>query len=86
MSISDVCDRAVSALLFITKGQLFIDGNKRTSAIYTNHVLISAGAGFRAILEENVPDYKQLLVDYYETDEAATVRKFLLDQCLARLG
>lgn len=85
LAIEDVYDRAVAALLFVTKKQLFIDGNKRTSVIFANHILISQGAGLIAISEECVPEYKKLLIGYYETDERGAITEFLCNKCLTRI-
>lgn len=85
MDIGNTYDKAVSALLFITKKQLFIDGNKRTSVIFANHILISQGAGLIAVPDEDIPEYKRLLIGYYETGETAAINHFLFDKCLTRL-
>lgn len=81
----DVFIRAVNALLFVTKKQLFIDGNKRTSVIFANQILISSGAGLIVIPEEYVPEYKKLLIDFYESDKRDNITNFLLDKCLIKL-
>ena len=52
-----------------------------TSVIYSNHYLISHGEGFLVIPEEHVPEFKQLLVDYYEGDNDSIIRKFLKENC-----
>lgn len=75
----------INALLFVTKKQLFIDGNKRTSVIFANHILISNGAGLIVIPEDNVPEYKKLLIDYYETDRTEEIKRFLYNKCLTKL-
>ena len=85
LAINDIYDKAVTALLFVTRNQLFIDGNKRTSVIFANHILISQGAGLIVVPEENVPVYKQLLIGYYETNESSAIKQFLFDKCLTRL-
>lgn len=85
LAIEDVYDRAIAALLFVTKKQLFIDGNKRTSVIFANHILISQGAGLIAIPEECVPEYKKLLISYYETDEREAITEFLCNKCLTKI-
>lgn len=85
LAIEDVYDRAIAALLFVTKKQLFIDGNKRTSVIFANHILISQGAGLIAIPEEYVPEYKKLLIGYYETDERGAITEFLCTKCLTKI-
>ncbi|MFU0538321.1 hypothetical protein ACMZ79_01330 [Gardnerella vaginalis] len=39
-------------------------GNKRASVIFANHYLISHGKGLLVITENNVPEFKKLLVEY----------------------
>ena len=41
-------------------------GNKRASVIFANHYLISHGKGLLVITENNVSEFKKLLVGYYE--------------------
>ncbi len=81
----DVYERAINALLFVTKKQLFIDGNKRTSVIFANHILISNGTGLIVIPEEKVSEYKKLLIGYYETDNTREIKHFLYKECLTEL-
>lgn len=81
----DIYERAINALLFVTKKQLFIDGNKRTSVIFANHILISNSAGLIVIPEDNVHEYKKLLNVYYETDKIEEIKQFLYNQCLTKL-
>jgi len=85
LSIDDVYDKSVTALLFVTRKQLFIDGNKRTSVIYANHILISQGAGLIVVPEDDVTEYKELLLDYYETNDPISIRRFLFGKCLTKL-
>ena len=85
LSIGDIYDKAVTALLFVTRKQLFIDGNKRTSVVYANHILISQGAGLIVVPEEDVSAYKSLLIDYYESNEPTAIKRFLFDKCLTKV-
>lgn len=85
LEMTDVYQKAVSSLLFITRGQLFIDGNKRTSVIFANHILISQGAGLIAIPEDEVSEYKKLLITYYETNDASPISEFLHEKCLTKI-
>ena len=39
-------------------------GNKRASVIFANHYLISHGKDLLVITENNVPEFKRLLVEY----------------------
>ena len=59
-------DKAVSLCLYSMKTQIFIDGNKRAAVIYANHYLISHGEGFLVIPEGHVPEFKKLLIAFYE--------------------
>ena len=83
----DCIDRAVSALLYVMKKQLFLDGNKRTAVIFANHILISGGKGLIVIPAELVSEYKKLLINYYEdkTDGENCIRNFLLEKALLQL-
>ena len=74
-------DRAVEALLYVKKKQLFLDGNKRTAVIFANHILIKNAAGLIVIPAERVDEYKKLLIHYYETDEKAEIVNFLKEKC-----
>lgn len=85
LSIADIYKKAIKALLFVMKRQLFIDGNKRTAVIFANHILISNGAGLIVIPDENVTEYKRLLIEYYETDNANQIVAFLENKCLTKL-
>lgn len=82
---TDVYTKAIQALLFVTKKQLFIDGNKRTSVIFANHILISHGAGLIAVPKEKGAEYEKLLIEYYETDQSEEIATFLRDECLTKL-
>ena len=62
----DVIDVAIKLCLYCMKTQIFLDGNKRASIIFANHYLISHGGGILVIPEKEVPEFKSLLVRYYE--------------------
>ncbi len=83
----DHVDMAVSALLFVMKKQLFLDGNKRTAVLFANHILISHCKGLIVIPAELVSEYKKLLIDYYEgkPDSENNIRAFLMEKALLRL-
>ena len=62
----DPVDIAIKLCLYCMKTQIFSDGNKRASVIFTNHYMISKGQGLIVIPESHVPEFKRLLVAYYE--------------------
>ena len=78
--IDDV-DRAIELLLYTMKKQVFIDGNKRTAVIYSNHYLISKGKGIIAIPAELTQEFKDLLIPYYEGKDEIKIRKFIKEKC-----
>ena len=74
-------DTAISLCLYSMKTQIFLDGNKRAAVIYANHYLIAHGNGFLVIPETHVPEFKKMLVDYYEGKNDAFIRGFLKENC-----
>ncbi len=77
----DDVDRAIELLLYTMKKQVFIDGNKRTSIIYSNHYLISKGKGIIAIPAELTEEFKDLLIPYYEGKDEKQIKKFIKEKC-----
>lgn len=74
-------DNAVALCLYTMKTQIFNDGNKRAAVIFANHYLISKGEGFIAIPEDDVPEFKRLLVAYYEDRDNGEISDFLKNGC-----
>ena len=77
----DDVDRAIELLLYTMKKQVFIDGNKRTSVIYSNHYLISKGKGIIAIPAELTEEFKDLLIPYYEGKDEKKIKQFIKEKC-----
>ena len=84
-SSKTIIDTAIELLLYVTRKQMFIDGNKRTAVIFANHYLISKGKGLIVIPVEKVEEYKKLLIEYYETNNKKEIIKFLKDNCYYKL-
>lgn len=80
-SEKDSIDIAIELCLYCMKTQIFIDGNKRASVIFANQYLIAHGQGFLVIPEKEVPEFKQLLVKYYEGKESHIIKEFLKEKC-----
>ena len=72
---------AIKLCLYCMKTQIFMDGNKRASVIFANHYLISHGGGVLVIPEKEVPEFKRLLVKYYEGEEYSIIATFLKERC-----
>ena len=74
-------DKAIELLLYTMKKQIFIDGNKRTSVIYSNHYLISRGKGIIVIPAELTNEFKDLLIPYYEGKDTKKIKEFIKEKC-----
>ena len=77
----DAINIAIRLCLYCMKTQIFLDGNKRASVIFANHYLISHGGGFLVIPEKEVPEFKRLLVKYYEGEDISVIAAFMKERC-----
>lgn len=75
-------EKAITLCLYCMKTQIFNDGNKRASVIFANHYMISQGAGLLIIPEREVPDFKRLLVAYYEDKDQGEIMDFMKEKCI----
>ena len=78
-------DRATELLLYVMKKQIFIDGNKRTSVLFSNHYLISKGKGIIVIPAELTDEFKNLLITYYEEKDEKRIKKFIKEKCYMKI-
>ena len=74
-------DIAIELCMYCMKTQVFKDGNKRASVIFANHYLIAKGNGFLVIPEKEVPEFKKLLIEYYEGTPLEIIGAFLRSKC-----
>ena len=79
-SMEDI-DIAIELTLYCMKTQIFIDGNKRATIIFANHFMIGRGIGLLVVPESMVPEFKTLLVAYYEGRNEDEIKGFLKDKC-----
>lgn len=77
---------AVKLCLYCMKTQIFLDGNKRAAVIFANHYLIAHSGGFLVIPEKEVPEFKRLLVRYYEGEDTAVIGTFMKERCWKTMG
>lgn len=80
-----VINTAIKLCLYCMKTQIFLDGNKRASVIFANHYLISHGGGFLVIPEKEVPEFKRLLVKYYEGEDITVIADFMKKYCWKKI-
>ena len=82
---SEAIDVAIELCLYCMKTQVFLDGNKRAAVIFANHYLIAHGGGFLVIPEKEVPEFKKLLVKFYEGEDIAVISTFMKERCWKQL-
>ena len=75
-------EKAITLCLYCMKAQIFNDGNKRAAVIFANHYMISQGAGMIIIPEKEVPEFKRLLVAFYEGNDNGEIVDFMKANCI----
>ena len=69
-------------MLYGMRSQLFWDGNKRTSNICANKIMIQNGAGIIKVPENKIEQFNVLLTDFYNTNEKEKIKKFIFENCI----
>lgn len=69
-------------MLFGMRSQLFWDGNKRTSLISANKILIQNGKGILMVQDKNLKEFSQLLTQYYDINQSEKIEEFLYNHCI----
>lgn len=75
-------DKALEVFTWGTRGQYFWDGNKRTSLMLANKILISAGTGIMTITDKYMEQFNVLLLEYYNTGKSSELKRFLYDNAI----
>ncbi len=81
-SISNTTERALTMMLWLMRSQPFQDGNKRVASMICNKILIQDGKGIMTIPVELDGKFKEMLVQYYETNDMSELKKWVYDNCL----
>ena len=80
--ISNITERAIEYMLYGMRTQLFWDGNKRTSTICANAIMIRNGKGIIKVADKNLKEFNELLTEYYTTNEKQKIKQFIYDNCI----
>lgn len=75
-------DKALEAFAWGARGQFFWDGNKRTSLMLANKILVSSGAGIMTITDKYMERFNERLLGYYNTGEAEELKQFLYENAI----
>ncbi len=75
-------DKALEAFTWGARGQFFWDGNKRTSLMLANKILVSSGSGIMTITDKYMEQFNTLLLNYYNTGESEELKQFLYENAI----
>jgi len=78
----NVTESALDYYVWAMRSQLFWDGNKRTSNICANKLLIENGKGILMVKEEHLNEFHVHLSEFYESNDSRQLKHFLYDKCL----
>ncbi|MFV5899985.1 Fic family protein [Enterococcus faecalis] len=78
-------EKALKLFLFISKNQIFWDGNKRTALLTANKIMFDHGLGLLSIPETVFEKFNELLSVYYNSEEDRNSEKimdFMYSNCI----
>jgi len=78
-------EKALRLFLFITKNQIFWDGNADTSLLITNKIMFSNGLGLLSIPKKVFMKFNELLSKYCNSNllvDESNIISFLFEQCI----
>lgn len=75
-------EKAIKLMFYLMRSQIFWDGNKRTSMIVANKIMIENGCGIITIKEEYISEFNKLLTDFYNTNDMTKLKQFIYDNCI----
>ena len=82
LQIKSPTERAIEYMLYGMRKQLFWDGNKRTSTICANKIMIENGAGIIKVPDTKLEKFNVLLSDFYTTNDNSKIKNFIYDNCI----
>ncbi len=83
--IEDIELKALKYFCYVTRTQMFIDGNKRVAQLMANKVLIENNIGIFQIPIEKLEEFKMLLIEFYETNSDEKIIEFMKEFCIRRV-
>jgi len=77
-----ITEISLDLMLYTLRNQTFLDGNKRTSMLLANKLLIENGKGILSIPNELKNEFAKLLIEFYETNNSDKIKIFLYENCI----
>lgn len=82
LKVPNATERAIEYMLYGMRAQLFWDGNKRTSTICANKIMIENGAGIIKVPDSKLEEFNRLLSEFYTTNDTSKIKSFLYENCI----
>lgn len=82
LKIENITERSLNLMFYLMRSQIFWDGNKRTSMIVANKLLIENGCGIITVRENDINEFNTLLTEFYNTNNKDKIIKFLYNKCI----
>ena len=82
LKIKNATERAIEYMLYGMRKQLFWDGNKRTSTICANRIMIETGCGIIKVPDTKLQEFNTLLSEFYTTNNKENIKKFIFNNCI----
>ena len=80
--IENSTERAIEYMLYGMRKQLFWDGNKRTSMVVANKIMIENGAGIIKVADDYLEEFNKLLSEFYTTNDNRKSKEFIFEHCI----
>jgi Fic family protein len=81
-AIQSHTEQAIVTMFKLMKAQLFWDGNKRTSMLAANKLMIQNGCGIISVPNEKLEEFNVIMSDYYTNDTLDNAVDFVYDNCI----
>ena len=81
-SSKTITDRAITIMCYLMRTQFFNDGNKRTSMLFANKILIEDGKGIISVPVDQDVEFGNKILEFYETNDNTELKQFIYDECL----
>ena len=82
LKIKNATERAIEYMLYGMRKQLFWDGNKRTSTICANKIMIENGCGIIKVPDTKLQEFNTLLSEFYTTNNKENIKNFIFNNCI----
>ena len=82
LQIENSTERSIEYMLYGMKNQLFCDGNKRTSTLCANKIMIENGCGIIKIPDNKLEKFMNLLSEFYSSNEKEKIKQFIYEECI----